>query len=274
MFAGKIAVNGVSRLYPAQTRNGNGVLALDNVSIQIGDQEIVCLVGPSGCGKSTLINLVAGFDEPTNGEVLVSGHRVRGAGPDRIMVFQTPALFPWLTVMDNIAFGPRKRGEPRARCFDEARHYMQAMGLDGFGANYPHQLSGGMRQRVQIASALINRPDVLLMDEPFVALDFQTRLTMQELLLQIWDEFHPTILFITHDVEEAIFLADRIYVMTHRPGRIKEEVTVPFPKPRSFDIVTTPDFVARKEHVLHLIREELAPRGHSPIDYGGNGHDG
>jgi NitT/TauT family transport system ATP-binding protein len=142
---------------------------------------------------------------------------------------------------------------------------MHAMGLDDFARHYPYQLSGGMRQRAQIASALVNRPDVLLMDEPFVALDFQTRLGMQELLLQIWDEFHPTILFITHDVEEAVFLADRLYVMTRRPGRIKEEIAVPFPKPRSFDIVTTPRFVAIKERVLHLIREELTTSSRASI---------
>jgi NitT/TauT family transport system ATP-binding protein len=258
MTAPKIAINRVSRLYPTQNRGGNAVLALDDVSVMIQDQEIICLVGPSGCGKTTLINLVAGFDTPTSGEVLVSGRPVRDAGPDRIMVFQTPALFPWMTVIDNITFGPRKRGESREGCLEEAHHYMQVMGLEGFGRHYPHQLSGGMRQRVQIAGALINRPDVLLMDEPFVALDFQTRLLMQELLLRLWHEFHPTILFITHDVEEAVFLADRIYVMTHRPGRIREEITVGFPKPRSFDIVTTPKFVAHKEHVFRLIREELA----------------
>jgi len=147
------------------------------------------------------------------------------------------------------------------------------MGLDGFARHYPYQLSGGMRQRVQIAGALVNRPEVLLMDEPFVALDFQTRLTMQELLLQLWEEFHPTILFITHDVEEAIFLADRVYVMTARPGRIKEEITVPFPKPRTFDIVTTPAFVARKERVLQLIREEIAPSGNHQLGFGRIDHD-
>ena len=200
-------------------------------------------------------------DAPTSGQVRVGDVEVRHAGPDRIVVFQTPALFPWMTVRDNVAFGPRKRGVSARQCREDTDRFMHAMGLDDFAAHYPYQLSGGMRQRVQIASALVNRPDVLLMDEPFVALDFQTRLGMQELLLQIWDEFHPTILFITHDVEEAVFLADRLYVMTRRPGRIKEEIAVPFPKPRSFDIVTTPTFVGIKERVLHLIREELATPG-------------
>ncbi|HXJ82934.1 MAG TPA: ABC transporter ATP-binding protein [Candidatus Methylomirabilis sp.] len=261
---GKIVLDNVSRAFGSGSRNGHEVLALDSVSLHISDQEIVCLVGPSGCGKSTLVNLIAGFDAPSRGDVLVGGAHVRQAGPDRMVVFQTPALFPWMTVIDNIVFGPRKRGVPLGQCVDDAARYMHAMGLDGFGHHFPYQLSGGMRQRVQIASALVNRPDVLLMDEPFVALDFQTRLGMQELLLQIWDEFHPTILFITHDVEEAVFLADRLYVMTKRPGRIKEEITVPFPKPRTFDIVTIPAFVAIKEHVLQLIRHELnAPANHT-----------
>ena len=258
---GKIVVRDVSRVFPPAGRHGHEVRALDGVSLEIADQEIVCLVGPSGCGKSTLLNMLAGFDAPTTGEVRVGDVEVRHAGPDRIVVFQTPALFPWMTVRDNIAFGPRKRGLPAHQCAEDTARYMHAMGLDDFGGHYPYQLSGGMRQRVQIASALVNRPDVLLMDEPFVALDFQTRLAMQELLLQIWDEFHPTIFFITHDVEEAIFLADRLYVMTRRPGRIKEEIAVPLAKPRTFDVVTTPTFVAIKDRVLHLIREELAPSG-------------
>ena len=264
---GKIVVREVSRTFVSGRGNGHELQALDRVSLEIADQEIVCLVGPSGCGKSTLLNMLAGFDAPTSGEVRVGDVEVRHAGPDRIVVFQTPALFPWMTVRDNIAFGPRKRGVPVRQCLEDAVRFMHAMGLDDFGGHYPYQLSGGMRQRVQIASALVNRPDVLLMDEPFVALDFQTRLGMQELLLQIWDEFHPTIFFITHDVEEAVFLADRLYVMTRRPGRIKEEIAVPFPKPRSFDIVTTPTFVSIKERVLHLIREELTtvgPRASTP----------
>jgi len=267
---GKIVVRDVGKTFATGRRHAVDVQALDNVSLEIADQEIVCLVGPSGCGKSTLLNMLAGFDRPTQGEVRVDDVEVRDAGPDRIVVFQSPALFPWMTVRDNIAFGPRKRGVPARECLEDSARYMHAMGLDDFAGHYPYQLSGGMRQRVQIASALVNRPDVLLMDEPFVALDFQTRLTMQELLLQIWDEFHPTIFFITHDVEEAVFLADRLYVMTRRPGRIKEEIAVPFPKPRTFDIVTAPAFVTIKERVLHLIREELSPasrgsnRGRTP----------
>src|SRR5262249_36381689 len=258
----KIVVRDVCKRFAAGSRHGTEIEALDQVSLEIADQEIVCLVGPSGCGKTTLLNMVAGFDTPTRGEVRIGDRQVRAAGPDRIVVFQTAALFPWMNVRDNIAFGPRKRGVPARQCLEDTVRYMHAMGLDDFAGHYPYQLSGGLRQRVQIASALVNRPDVLLMDEPFVALDFQTRLGMQELLLEIWDEFQPTILFITHDVEEAVFLADRLYVMTRRPGRIKEEIAIPFPKPRTFDIVTTPAFVAIKDRVLHLIREELtAPLG-------------
>lgn len=253
----KIVLNNVSKVFEAGNRNGNATLALDAVHLGIADQEIVGLVGPSGCGKSTIANMIAGFDAPSAGQVLVNGSQVKDTGPDRIVVFQTAVLFPWLTVMGNIMMGPVKRGVPARQCRKDATRFVHAMQLESFTDHFPYQLSGGMRQRVQIASALINRPDVLLMDEPFVGLDFQTRLVMQELLLQLWHEFHPTILFITHDVEEAIFLSDRVYVMTKRPGRIKEEICVPFPKPRTFDIVTDGKFVAIKEHVIHLIREEL-----------------
>jgi len=270
---GKIVLTGVSKVFEPTHRAGQVVQALDTMSLEISDQEIVCLVGPSGCGKSTLLNIVAGFETPTTGEVTVGGVEVRGAGPDRIVVFQTPALFPWMTVLDNIAFGPRKRGVPARQCLDDAARYIHRMNLNDFARHYPYQLSGGMRQRVQIASALINRPDVLLMDEPFVALDFQTRLAMQELLLQLWEEFHSTILFITHDVEEAIFLADRLYVMTRRPGRVREEIAVLFPKPRTFDIVTAPAFVSIKDHVLHLIRDELTTRSTRDSPPGGSRHE-
>ena len=257
---GKIVLSEVSRVFAPDARTA-GVTAVDRVSLGISDQEIVCLVGPSGCGKSTILNIIAGFDFPTGGQVTVGGAEVRQTGPDRMVVFQSPTLFPWMTVVENVTFGPRKRGVTPEQYGAEAQRSLHAVGLDGFERHYPYQLSGGMRQRVQIARALVNRPDVLLMDEPFGALDFQTRLSMQELLLQIWGEFHPTILFITHDVEEAIFLADRVYVMTKRPGRIREELVVPFEKPRTFDLVTSPEFVAIKERVLHLIRDELRKDG-------------
>ena len=174
-----------------------------------------------------------------------------------MVVFQSPALFGWMTVYENIVFGPKKQGVPRARYQAEAKRFIEAVGLGDFASNYPYQLSGGMRQRVQIARALVNRPEVLLMDEPFGALDFQTRLLMQELLLKVWSEFRPTIMFITHDVDEAIFLGDRVYVMSRRPGRLKEQVDVPFPKPRSMSMLTDPAFISLKERVLQSIKEEL-----------------
>jgi NitT/TauT family transport system ATP-binding protein len=253
----KITVEGVFKSFPPQQRGGETIVALDNVDLRIAAGEIVCIVGPSGCGKSTLLNLIAGFDMPTGGEITVNGQPVTGAGPDRIVVFQSPSLFPWMTVMENVTFGPRKRGVPKAECESEARGTIEAVGLSRFAGRFPYELSGGMRQRVQIARALVNRPQVLLMDEPFAALDFQNRLVMQELLLRLWERIHPTIFFITHDVEEAIFLGDRVHVMTAAPGRIKAVIDVPFEKPRLIETVTDPRFVAIKEQVLHLIRSEF-----------------
>jgi ABC-type nitrate/sulfonate/bicarbonate transport system ATPase subunit len=253
----KIVVDGVSKSFFSQRRGDETIVALDHVDLTIADQEIVCIVGPSGCGKSTLLNLIAGFDTPTNGEIRVNGVPVTSAGPDRIVVFQSPSLFPWMTVMENITFGPRKRGVPRTDYESEARGTIEAVGLRRFAERFPYELSGGMRQRVQIARALVNRPQVLLMDEPFASLDFQNRLAMQELLLQLWGRIQPTIFFITHDVEEAIFLGDRVYVMTAAPGRIKAVVDVPFPKPRQIEIVTAPKFVEIKDQVLHQIRSEF-----------------
>ncbi len=254
---GKIVLEDVSKIYAGQGKGMGDVVAVDEVGFSISDREIVCLVGPSGCGKSTILNMIAGFEHPSSGRITVGGRAVDGASPDRMVVFQSPALFGWLRVLDNIVFGLKMQGVAKGKYMPEAERYIEAMGLSNFARHYPYQLSGGMRQRVQIARALINRPEVLLMDEPFGALDFQTRLSMQELLLKVWSEFHPTIMFITHDVEEAIFLGDRVYVMSRRPGRIKEELNVPFAKPRTFDILTTAEFVGIKERVLHLIKEEL-----------------
>lgn len=254
---GAIILSNVSKLYAPNRKNMASVKAVDNVDFTISDCEIVCLVGPSGCGKSTILNMIAGFEAQTSGSIVVGGKPVSGAGPDRMVVFQTPALFGWMTVYDNIVLGPRKRGVPKRQYDVDAHRYIQAVGLSDFMLHYPYQLSGGMRQRVQIARALISRPEVLLMDEPFGALDFQTRLLMQELLLKVWSEFRPTIMFITHDVEEAIFLGDRVYIMSRRPGRLKEKIEVPFPKPRSMDLLIDERFVAIKDRVLRSIKEEL-----------------
>ncbi|MCD6679429.1 MAG: ABC transporter ATP-binding protein [Burkholderiaceae bacterium] len=254
---GTIVLKGVTKTYPSTARDASDVTAVDNVDFAISDCDIVCLVGPSGCGKSTVLNMIAGFEQPTSGQITVGSTAVSGAGPDRMVVFQSPALFGWMTVYENVVFGPKKQGVPRSRYEADAQRFIDAVGLTEFASHYPYQLSGGMRQRVQIARALVNRPEVLLMDEPFGALDFQTRLLMQELLLKVWSEFRPTIMFITHDVDEAIFLGDRVYVMSRRPGRLKEQVDVPFPKPRSMSVLTDPAFIALKERVLQSIKDEL-----------------
>jgi NitT/TauT family transport system ATP-binding protein len=232
------------------------LLAVERISLAIHEQEFACLLGPSGCGKSTVLNLVAGFEQPTRGRVAVDGVVVSRPGPDRAVVFQEPALFPWLSVLDNITFGPRTGGQPPAVYGPLAREYVELVGLTGFEHHYPAELSGGMKQRVGIARVLVLRPDVLLMDEPFGSLDAQTRTLMQELLLRVWEQAHQTVLFITHDVEEALLLADTVYVMTARPGRIKQRLVVELPRPRTIEETTSATFNALKREVLALIREE------------------
>jgi ABC-type nitrate/sulfonate/bicarbonate transport system ATPase subunit len=239
-----------------RTRRGAEVTALDGISFEVRDQEFAVLVGTSGCGKSTILRLVAGLLAPTAGRVLVDGRAVSGPGPDRGMVFQAYTLFPWLTVQQNVEFGPRIRGvtaEERGRL---ATHYLGQVGLRGFEGVYPKELSGGMMQRVAIARALANDPAVLLMDEPFGALDAQTRTLMAELLLRVWEEAAKTVLFVTHDIEEALLLGDRVFVMTARPGRVREEIKVALPRPRTVDMVTSETFIDLKRRVMGLIREE------------------
>jgi len=238
-------------------RGGAPVRALDRVSIEVGDGEFAVIVGPSGCGKSSLLYLIAGLNHPTGGEVLLDGAAVTTPGRDRGMVFQSYTLFPWLTVEQNVAFGLRLRKRPAAECREVARQYVREVGLDGFETAYPRQLSGGMMQRAALARAMANDPEVLLMDEPFGALDSQTRLVMQQLLLRVWEHHHKTVLFVTHDIEEAILLGDRIYVMTARPGRIKAEIAVPLSRPRDVEMVTAPAFVALKRRILDLLHEEV-----------------
>lgn len=232
-------------------------LALDRISIAIKDGEFVCLLGPSGCGKSTILNLVAGFEQATSGQVLLGGSSVTRPGPDRGMVFQEPMLFPWLNVLDNVTFGPRMAGAAREDYLEAADRYLQLVGLRGFERHHSWELSGGMRQRVALARAWISNPKVLLMDEPFAALDAQTRLLMQELLVRIWEETRTTVVFVTHDVEEAIYLADRVLVMTSRPGLIKDEINVPFGRPRRYDdLIGDAAFAEIKRRVLLSVREE------------------
>ena len=239
-----------------RTRRGAEVLAVDNLSLEVADREFVSIVGPSGCGKSTLLRVVAGLVEPSSGEVLVDGRRIDGPGADRGMVFQSYTLFPWLTVQGNVEFGSRMKALDAGHRARVAREYIEMVGLVGFEHHYPKELSGGMMQRVAIARALANDPDVLLMDEPFGALDAQTRIIMQELLVGLWQHTPKTIIFVTHDIDEAIFLSQRVYMMTARPGRIKQTLDVNLPHPRSLDVITSSAFTEMKRAVLDSIKEE------------------
>lgn len=251
----KIVVRDVGRTFPPTSKRSSPVVALREANCEVYAQEIVGLLGPSGCGKTTLLNLIAGFDRQDQGSITIGGRPAGRPGPDRMMVFQFPALFGWLTVWDNIVFGPRHRGEDAREYVPRARALIQAVGLSGREHDYPHQLSGGMKQRVQLARALLNRPEVLLMDEPFGALDSQTRSQMQELLLQVWGLYHPTILLVTHDPEEALFLCGRVYIMG-RDGRIRDCLTVPFPYPRAVGLIGTAEFARLKYELLRALRPE------------------
>jgi len=230
--------------------------AIEETSIRVKPGEFVCILGPSGCGKSTLLNAVAGYVKPNSGQVRVDGDEISGPGPDRGMVFQQYSLFPWKTVKDNVAFGPMVAGQPYAAAEAIARTFLDMVGLAHFANRYPAELSGGMQQRVGIARALANYPRVLLMDEPFGALDAQTRQMMQENLLNIWSEFATTVLFITHDVDEAIFLADRVLIMSAGPGRIIADLAVDLPRPRLSEMTAEPAFVELKRQCIARIRAE------------------
>ena len=218
-------------------RRGAEVVALDGISLQIHDREMVSIVGASGCGKSTLLKIIAGLEAPTSGELLLDSHPIEGPGRDRGMVFQEYTLFPWLTVVKNVEFG--LTGVSKRERRDIARQFLEVVGLSKFEAHYPGELSGGMQQRVAIARALAYKPTVLLMDEPFGALDAQTRGLMQDLLLKIWADESLTVLFVTHDVDEAVYLSDRLYVLSARPGRVKEIVEIGLPRPREYSLQLT-----------------------------------
>jgi len=235
---------------------GRRVEALQAIDVAIAPNEFVALLGPSGCGKSTLLNMVAGFDAPTRGRALFNGEPVRAPDPRRGVVFQEPALFPWYTVRENLAFGPKTRGLAPGQYESKVQLFVDQVGLTGFESHYPAELSGGMKQRVGIARVLVMEPEVLLMDEPFGSLDAQTRSVMQELLLAVWERHHQTVLFVTHDIEEALLLADSVFVMTARPGRIKKRLAVDLPRPRALEVTTSPYFNEMKRDVLALIREE------------------
>ena len=233
--------------------NGSTHVVFDHLSINIHRREFICAVGPSGCGKSTLARIVAGLDEATSGDVLLDGKAVAGPGSDRGMVFQGYTLFPWLTVKKNVMFGLRMHGKAASTAESEARQWLDMVGLSKFENSYPHELSGGMKQRVAIARALANNPRILIMDEPFGALDAQTRCQMQAYLLQIWKKVDVTILFITHDLDEASFLSDRILVMGTNPGGVREFIENPVPRPRTSEQFISPEFLALKKRLEHHI---------------------
>ncbi len=240
--------------------SANGVVdALHDISFSIHRREFLCVIGPSGCGKSTLIRILAGLENHTSGDALLDGKPITGPGQDRGMVFQGYSLFPWLTVKKNVMFGPQMKGHGWEQAERDARLWLELVGLEKFADAYPHQLSGGMRQRVAIARALVNQPRILLMDEPFGALDAQTRAKMQSHLLDIWRNIDITVLFITHDLDEAIYLADRILVLKANPGEVHELIEVPVPRPRSPGQFSSPEFLATKARLEELIHPEGKP---------------
>lgn len=238
-----------------KTRNGS-LVALKDINLNIEEGEFICAVGASGSGKSTLLRLVAGLDTPTAGEILVDGVRVTGPGPDRGMVFQKYTLYPWMNVAQNVEFGLKLQGVSRTQRRERAAHYLEVVGLSQFTQSLPKELSGGMQQRVAIARALASAPKILLMDEPFGALDAQTKESMQQFLLELWRRTGTTILMITHDVEEAVFLSQRIYVLTSRPGSVKTELTMDLPRERTYHTKSNSTFQDCKETVLNLLRAE------------------
>jgi NitT/TauT family transport system ATP-binding protein len=244
----KLAIDHVSKVF--EKNHGDVTVALDDISLEIEDKEFVCFVGPSGCGKTTLLRIIAGLDTATSGQVRLRDTPIMGPDPKRGMVFQEYSLFPWRSVQDNITFGLEMRGVPKGDRKSVADTYLDMVGLTQFRDAYPYELSGGMRQRVAIARALANEPDVLLMDEPFGALDAQTRNAMQRELLDIWEKTQKTILFVTHSVVEAVFLADRIVILSPRPGRICDIIRVDLPRPRER---TSPEFAEVRRYVLGLM---------------------
>ncbi len=253
-----LTVRGVERRFESST---GSTLALQATDLDVAENDFVTILGPSGCGKSTLLRIVAGLDHPTAGEVRLDGRPVRGPGADRGMVFQSYTLFPWLSVLDNVCFGLRERGLPRPQQVEIAQGFIGKVGLSGFEHHYPKQLSGGMQQRTALARALANGPRMLLMDEPFGALDHQTRELMQELLLGIWEAEAKTVLFVTHDIDEAVFIGSRVVLMSARPGRIKLDRPVPLPHPRLYSVKTAPEFSSLKAELTEAVRVEVLAGG-------------
>lgn len=249
-----LTVRGVERRFESST---GSTLALQATDLDVAENDFVTILGPSGCGKTTLLRIVAGLDQPTAGEVRLDGRPIRGPGADRGMVFQSYTLFPWLSVLDNVCFGLRERGLSRAQQLEIVEGFVAKVGLKGFEHYYPKQLSGGMQQRTALARALANGPRMLLMDEPFGALDHQTRELMQELLLGIWEADAKTVLFVTHDIDEAVFIGSRVVLMSARPGRIKLDRPVPMPHPRHYSLKTAPEFSSLKAELTEAVRVEV-----------------
>jgi ABC-type nitrate/sulfonate/bicarbonate transport system ATPase subunit len=249
-----LSIQGITKRFGEADK---GTLALQATDLEVAENDFITILGPSGCGKSTMLRIVAGLETQSAGQVLLDGKKLVGPGPDRGMVFQSYTLFPWLTIRENICFGLREKGLPQAEQNEISKHFIAKVGLIGFEDHFPKQLSGGMQQRTAIARALANNPRILLMDEPFGALDHQTRELMQELLLGIWEAEKKTILFVTHDIDEAIFMANRVVVMSRRPGKIKRDVPVHLAHPRHYSIKTSPEFSQLKSMLTEQVREEV-----------------
>ncbi|MBB4001870.1 ABC transporter ATP-binding protein [Aurantimonas endophytica] len=258
----ELVISGLGRVFPG-VKGGAPVVALQPTDLTVPSDDFVTILGPSGCGKSTLLRIIAGLDRPTTGTVTLDGEAITGPGPDRGMVFQSYTLFPWLSVEDNIAFGLREKRMGEAEKREIVDFYVDQVGLKGFEKHWPKQLSGGMQQRTAIARALANDPKILLLDEPFGALDNQTRGLMQELLLGIWEREHKMVLFVTHDIEEAIFVGSRVVTMSARPGRIKSILPVDLPHPRHYKMKSSPEFSEMRARLTEEIRAEAirADRG-------------
>lgn len=257
--------SGAIRLRDVDIHFGEGktaVQALRGIDLDVRAGELISILGPSGCGKSTIIGAVAGFTRVSSGQLDVDGQPVRAPGPDRGVVFQQHTLFPWKTVLENVAFGLKMQRIAKPERNRAAREILAHVGLSEFLEHYPHQLSGGMQQRVNLARVLVNRPRVILMDEPFCSLDAQTRLQMQQMLLQLWHEFHMTVVFVTHDVDEAVFLSDRVVVLSRRPGTVKAQLPIGLPRPRTRDVLTSLEFTQLKREALELLLSEAPARAH------------
>ncbi|MFW6692952.1 ABC transporter ATP-binding protein [Streptomyces sp. MAR4 CNX-425] len=263
-----LEITGLHKNY-VDAYSGEEVTAIGDVSFSVDEGEFVSVLGPSGCGKTTVLNIVAGFVNLTDGSVVVDGQAVGGPGPDRGVVFQSHALFPWKTVLGNVVFGLRMKGVPRAERDAKGKEFLELVGLAGFEHKYPHELSGGMQQRLGVARVLANEPAVMLMDEPFASIDAQTRRKLQEDLTRIFEKRHPTVFFVTHDVDEAVFLSDRVVVLSKRPSRVREIVTVDLPRPREWrTTVELPEFRELANRVNELLVDDEAADGP------GGGNDG